>query len=134
MIELSENRKKHMFAVAELMKKLAPEEKKDQMYLLGLLHDIGYIYGQENHNKTGGNILKESGYKYWQEVYYHGDYNPPYSSYELTLLNYADMHVSPDGQYISFEERLEDIKLRYGQDSCEYQNALKNIKIFEIFF
>lgn len=134
MILIPENRKKHVFAVAELMYKLAPHEKKEQMYLLGLLHDIGYIYGPKDHNKTGGNLLKQSGYQYWQEVYYHGNYAPLYSSYELTLLNYADMHISPDGKYVSLEERLEDIKSRYGDTSEEYQNSLNLIKDFKQFF
>ena len=125
---IAENKIKHSRAVAELMYSLASEEKKEQMYILGLLHDVGYMFGHNNHNKNGGNLLKESGYQYWQEVFYHGDCQPPYSSYELDLRNYADMPIGPDGTHIGFAKRLEDIEIRYGTDSKEYQNASTNIK------
>ena len=86
MILRNTNRLKHSLAVARKMveigksKGLAEEELKD-LFMLGYNHDIGYEFGtNENHNVIGANILKQNNYKYWQEVYYHGQINVPYSS------------------------------------------------------
>ncbi len=119
---ISEDRKKHIFAVAEYLKLYAQNNKMnntetEELYTLGLLHDIGYEFAQEKdymiHNKIGGEILKKQGYKFWQEVYYHGEANSPYKSKYLDLLNWADMHIDSSGNYVSFDERLEEISNRY---------------------
>lgn len=119
---ISEDRKKHIWAVAEFLKQFATErnmktEEVEVLYTLGLLHDIGYEFAcledYINHNTIGGNILKSQGFKYWKEIYYHGVVNSPYQSYYLDLLNWADMHVDSMGNYVSFDERLEELSTRY---------------------
>ena len=119
---IDENRKKHIFGVAEFLKEFAiesnlSEEDCKDLYTLGLLHDIGYAFtnkeNQKDHNKIGGEILKKQGYKYWKEVYYHGIPNSPYQSRFLDLLNWADMHIDGYGNYATAQERLEDVSRRY---------------------
>jgi hypothetical protein len=72
-------------------------------------------------------MLKESGYKYWEEVYYHGNPNTSYESLYLTILNMADMQIDKYGNDVGYTKRLEDIKSRYGEDSIPYQNCVKLI-------
>lgn len=127
---INQDRQYHIFAVAILMKEKAKilHLNEQEMFTLGILHDIGYEFDQtETHNITGGNILKKQNYKYYKEVKYHGDPLTEYTSKELCLLNYCDMHINGKGKYVSFEERLEDIKLRRGENSLFYINAKKII-------
>ncbi|MBR6460184.1 MAG: phosphohydrolase [Actinomycetaceae bacterium] len=101
------------------------ERKCQEMFILGYLHDVGYRYSrnQLEHEEVGGLLLKEAGYKYWQEVYYHGVPDADYQSDELLALNMADMETSKSGQRISMDERLKDIANRYGDDSVQYRKA-----------
>ena len=119
---ISSDRKKHSWAVAELMKQRAIElnmttQQAEELYILGFLHDIGYEFAEpknyEKHEIIGGGVLKSQGYKFWKEVYYHGVANSPYKSEYLDLLNWADMHIDSEGNYVSFDERLEEISKRY---------------------
>ena len=120
---ISEDRQKHIFKVAEFLKNYALNSGKsnleaEELYVLGLLHDIGYEFAEEkdykNHNIIGGEILKNLGYKHYKEVYYHGVINSPYQSEYLNLLNFADMHIDSEGNYVSFDRRLQEISERYG--------------------
>lgn len=101
------------------MQKFALENglNADELYTLGLLHDVGYAFlvkkDYEKHEKIGGEFLKSQGYKFWQEVYWHGVANSPYKSEYLDILNWADLHIDSEGNYVSFDERLEEISRRY---------------------
>ena len=119
---IQEHRKKHIFAVAELMQRYGQErdysaEQCNELYTLGLLHDIGYAFLEEKdyekHEMVGGEVLHKQGYKFWKEVYYHGVANSPYQSEYLDLLNLADMHIDSEGNYVGLDERLEELSKRY---------------------
>lgn len=124
------DRLKHSHAVAEKMqeigkiKQLSQSEIND-LFILGLNHDIGYKYilNGEKHNEIGGKILKNNGYKYWQEVYYHGEPDTEYSSLFLDILNMADMQIDKFGNDVGYEKRLLDIKNRYGYTSVVYKKC-----------
>ena len=73
-------------------------------------------------------MLKENGYKFWQEVYNHGNPNSNYSSLYLKILNMADMQIDKYGNNVSYDERIEDIKQRYGINSIQYTNSQKIIE------
>lgn len=121
----------HIRGVAQLMYELADGDEcyKQDMFLLGLVHDLGYITGKaKNHRCSGGEMLKRNGYKYWQEVYYHGECDAPYSSKELDLLNSADLQINSLGERVGYQARLEDIRSRYGNESIQYHNALNLVK------
>ncbi len=126
---MDENRLKHSLAVAKKMVKIGKEYNLDDkelqnLFVLGFNHDIGYEYGNNlNHEHIGGEILKRNDYKYWKEVYYHGDINAQYSSLYLEILNKADMQIDKYGNDVGYTKRLEDIKIRYGKNSITYKNA-----------
>ena len=126
---MNENRLKHSLAVARKMVEIGKEYNLDSneledLFLLGLNHDIGYEFGNNsNHGYIGGGILKRNKYKYWKEVYYHGNINPEYSSLFLKILNKADMQIDKDGNDVGYIKRLEDIKIRYGKNSTTYKKA-----------
>lgn len=128
------DRIKHSLAVAEKMIELGKERQLNEkelqdLFILGINHDIGYEFGnRENHNTVGGNILKNNGYKYWQEVYWHGNSKADYNSIYLDILNEADLSIDRYGEEVGYEKRLEDIKSRYGIKSMQYSNSLEIIK------
>ena len=127
---IDEDRLKHIMAVARIMKEVAPTVGLDpeEMFTLGLLHDIGYEFGSsEEHHTVGARMLEKQNYKYAKEVLYHGKPDVGYTSLALDLLNYADMHTNKKGEYVEFEDRLEDIKNRRGENSPHYQNSKKII-------
>ena len=126
----SNDRANHSLEVAKQMYEKALEQTDDEFYArkmfhLGIVHDIGYQFSEntKDHPHAGGLFLKEDGYEFWEEVYEHGNPDVESPTKELMLLNWADMHTDGKGNRVSFEERLRDIKNRYGVDSVEYTNA-----------
>lgn len=120
---ISEDRKKHIYGVAQFLKNFAisqnmTQQEIEELYTLGLLHDIGYEFLEEKdytkHEIYGGLLLKRQGYKYWKEVYYHGDANCEYQSNYLDLLNWADMRIDSSGKEVSLDGRLQELSQRYG--------------------
>lgn len=127
-IGVSKDRALHALSVAKKMKELAEDirpgdlEFAQDMFSLGILHDIGYEYSsvQTEHSEIGGSLLRRQGYKYWQEVYYHGRSDSLYTSLPLKLLNTADLHTDGKGNIVTVQERLNDVKERYGEESFQY--------------
>lgn len=111
------DRIKHCYGVAlkmqEIGKKLnLTDEQINELFILGFNHDIGYQFTEDNtiHNITGSELLKQSNYKYWKEVYYHGEINITYKSLYLDILNLEDMQIDKLGNDVGFDKRLLDIK------------------------
>lgn len=131
---VDENRLKHSLAVARKMveigkKKNLSDEQLHELFVLGFNHDIGCEYEElGDHRNVGGKLLKESNYKYWQEVLYHGEPDCEYKSLYLTILNMADMQIDKYGNDVGYEARLNDIKSRYGENSEVYIKVSKLIK------
>lgn len=131
------DRMKHSLAVARKMVEIGNKlelnkEQLHELFILGFNHDIGYEFGtNESHNIIGGNMLKNSGYKYWQEAYYHGNPEAGYNSLYLDILNEADMKINKYGEDVGYKKRLEDIRNRYGSDAVQYNDALKIIDYLE---
>ena len=130
---IDNDRLSHSIAVTRKMiaigkSKGLTEKELQELFTLGYNHDIGYEFGNnENHRIIGGNILKQSNYKYWQEVYYHGEITSDYHSMFLDILNQADMQIDKYGNDVGYEKRLEDIRIRYGEKSKVYNKAKKLI-------
>ena len=132
---MDEDRLKHSLSVARKMQEIAKEqnlsqEEIDICFTIGFNHDIGYEYTEKgiNHNIIGGDLLKKTGFKYWKEIYYHGDINPNYNSLYLDILNQADMQIDKYGNDVGYDKRLEDIKRRYGEESHVYKSCVKLIE------
>lgn len=115
-----------------LAEKLKPNDEKyaEDMFLLGVMHDFGYEFTESNasHAAIGGEVLKRSGYKYWQEVALHGDETVENMSDELFILNCADMMTGPNGEDLTFEERLAEIASRFGKDAAPYQKCVVEVQ------
>ena len=96
-----------------------------KLYILDYNHDIGYEFSEDKleHNIIDGNLLKDNGYEYWKEVYYHGNPNTEYESLFLKILNMADMQIDKYGNDVGYEKRLADIENRYGISSIQYLNS-----------
>lgn len=130
---MEKNRITHSLSVANKMREIALEidpentEYSQDMFILGVVHDIGYKFSDDKlkHAEVGGLILKNNNYKYWKEVYYHGKSDQKYNSQELRILNTADLSVDHTGKYVSVIERLNDIKNRHGEFSFQYLNSCK---------
>ena len=128
---MDEDRLRHSIAVARKMveiaksKKLSDEDIKN-CFIIGYNHDIGYEFTKNgnNHNTIGGEILRNN-FKYWREIYYHGEINVEYKSLYLDILNQADMQIDKYGNDVGYDKRLEDIKNRYGKDSDIYNKCCK---------
>lgn len=132
---MDEDRLKHSLAVARKMVEIAKNkglstEDIENCFVIGFNHDIGYEFTQNgiNHNVIGGNILKNNGFKYWQEVYYHGENDTEFDSLYLTILNQADMQIDKYGNDVGYDKRLCDIKSRYGEDSIVYKKCFDLIE------
>ena len=133
---LSLDKTKHSVEVARYMSENAERYglNPQEMYVVGLLHDVGYLYGRENHEENGANLLQYMGLEneYTDAIYLHGKspYDLPYGelSPTLRLLYEADMSVDKFGKRVGFKGRLEDIGERYGKDSIAYKTASEVIR------
>ena len=106
------------------------DNQLQELFILGLNHDLGYEFTTNgiNHNKIGGDLLKKSNYKYYKEVYYHGEITNEYSSLYLDILNMADMQIDKYGNDVGYDNRLKDIESRYGLDSDVYKKCYELIE------
>ncbi len=133
---ISESRMAHMHGVAEWMYEHAAEfgcTNREEVYFLGLVHDIGYMYKNGAHEAKGAEFLERENYDGWNTVLWDGadpnDYTRFHSCFpsevpkELVLLWAADMMVDHEGKAVGITERLEGIKTRYGEDSSQYRKA-----------
>ena len=135
---MDEDRLKHSIAVARKMVEIAKSKNLSEAdikscFIIGFNHDIGYEFTNNSvkHNQIGGLLLKNSNFKYWKEIYYHGEINSEYKSILLDILNQADMKIDKYGNDVGYDKRLAEIKNRYGKDSevymrcCELVNKIK---------
>ena len=133
---ITQSRWQHILGVARKAKiladKLKPNDTQydEDMFLLGIMHDLGYEFIKNNasHAAIGGEILKRTDYRYWQEVSLHGDETVENMSDELFILNCADMSTGPNGEDFSFIERLEEIASRFGKDADAYKKCVIEVE------
>lgn len=133
---ISESRWRHILGVARKAKILADKLKPnnvqyaEDMFLLGIMHDLGYEFMESNasHAAIGGEILKRSGYQYWQEVTQHGDETVDDMTDELFILNCADISTGPNGEDFTFDERLKEIAQRFGKDANAYKKCVVEVE------
>lgn len=105
------------------------QQECQQMFIMGFLHDIGYEFAknQPDHNRVGGELLKQAGYVYAEPIISHGDPTADFSDERVLLINYADMSVDSSGKFVGFSTRLKDIASRYGSESPQYITSAKVI-------
>lgn len=124
----------HMHGVAEYMYHHAEKYGliPDEMYVLGLFHDIGYVRGKPEHERNGADLLRQFGVSgnFADIINYHGTSPEEYMNLfrchpseipsALVLLWEADMHVDQTGEDVGYEARLRDIGNRLGFQSKAY--------------
>ena len=142
-----EHKSLHMKSVADIMRDNAQALgiNPSEAFVVGILHDVGYIDSKEHHEQAGAELLTGMGLKpeYIHAVRYHGinGYTLLDKDIEITpmllLLQYADMSVNRLGDKIGFGGRLYDIKKRYDIPEA-YPNAKATVdfvtEVFDIKF
>ena len=133
-MKYGDNKNQHMKSVAEMMYANAPALglSEETAYVVGLLHDVGYIRSKDNHEVDGAEILKEMGFKdeYCDAIKYHNrsGYDLLREGIEITpmmmLLQFADMSVDKFGNKVGFDGRLKDLNDRYRYGSPIYHNII----------
>ena len=134
----------HMHGVAEYMYRNARRFEgldPEKMYMLGYLHDIGYISGNKNGHEAYGAMLVAKcfsthyGMPFLGEIIaHHGDTPSKWLSHhevipdELKLLWEADMMVDLTGECVGYEKRLEDMARTTGTSSEPYRICWETIE------
>ncbi len=155
---ISNERVAHMGGVARVMYNawgmfdLHYNYSRDAAYMIGLIHDMGYMHGKEDHELNGSKIFEEFDTGIADIIRLHGKtpeevlkllemhydtniykYEPgDYIPAEIVLLWFADMMVESSGDkaghIVGFEKRLEGIKSRYGENSHAYKVCSEQIQ------
>lgn len=134
---ITDERMAHMHGVAEYCFCHAADPFYDldphRMYVLGLLHDIGYVDGAKHHEQFGGNLLKALGYADWKMVYDHAKLLTMDDMHNkcIILLIEADLKVDMSGNISGYDAKLSDIAAKHGTDSRAYALCKKNIEFLE---
>ena len=134
----------HMTGVAEYMYENAGKYKgldPDKMYLTGLLHDIGYIAGEnENHEAYGAKLIFDSFSTNFKMpgkglvILHHRETPKEYLKNhnkvpdDLRLLWEAEMSVDLSGENIGYERKLSEIEKQYGKGSEPYRICSETIR------
>lgn len=136
-IGISENKLHHILGVARECYRIAKEKGYDEdfcrrMWMIGWNHDVGYEFSekQAEHPYVGEAMLKlinvTNGNAYSSKVLHsirrHGLHTET-RSIEWVILNTADMTIDSKGNKVSVDQRLQDIKERYGERSNQYITA-----------
>ena len=125
----------HSLGVANYMREHAEERglSPDDMFICGLLHDVGDVYGEYGNESIGALMLAHvgmkssivsairlhslSGYKV-EELYGINAVTPEYK-----LLLEANMRVDNRGNRVTYEERLEKLLFLYGKEHEVYRTC-----------
>lgn len=132
--KISDRKTKHMIAVAQYMQEHASEYgvAEDEAYVVGLLHDVGYLYGRVDHEKTGARLLSKMGLKPFYTEAIKGHKALDSNIFKLdpleVLLVEADMQIDSFGRKVGFHERLENIKMNYGPKGYNIPEAIGTAK------
>lgn len=121
-----------MSKVARKARRIAKEigmtdNEADACFVMGILHDIGYEDLDEMNNAKSHPIKSEQMITSFLSnkiacttaIALHGSYQEDLNKYDF-VLNKADMTIDGKGNECSYEDRLNDIKIRRGEDSEAY--------------
>ncbi len=139
MISIDNNRLKHMIGVANYMSEHATDYNvlSETAYIVGLLHDIGYIYGVKDHEQKGAALLRSFGFNehLCEIISYHGtninDVPDTILKDNLALLLFeADMMIDvcegTAGEVVGMDRRIEGNARRYGLGSKQHQGITQH--------
>ena len=115
--------------VAQFLYKHSPEDLKERMYVIGLLHNIGYLRGKTEEVYGLSSLMLDDLKMSSREIIYTLSKPKEITTEEEVLLNWAVIHFDDDGNYIGFDEYLRNVELKYGKDSEEYKNSTEMIEL-----
>lgn len=130
---------KHSIGVAKYMYEKAEDKNLDKykMLILGLLHDIGKIEDEQSHDVFGFDILNNTiSDKIILRAIRSHHTNPDMvckmsgmncNTPEYRLLIEAECCINEQGEQVSYDERLEEIKSLYGDNSDIYKNMCEQV-------
>ena len=131
---ISENKLKHMRAVAEKCEALAKEKglsiaEQNACFVMGLLHDIGYAHCDETTNHPEQSYIMlvgaiQNSHNILPAIRYHGRKYENLTVFD-EILNLADLTTNYDGNDVTIEERLQSIAEHHGKESEHYQHAIE---------
>ena len=138
---IKEHSKQVLKVALAIVDNLVPNNKinKDLVAAGSLLHDITKtrsLTTKENHDKTGGLLLREHGFPNVAEIIEEHvelkNYSLNDELKEKEIVFYADKRVTHN-EIVNIEERVSDLLIRYGKTEKIRQRILKNkISILEI--
>lgn len=137
-IGITENRMKHMLGVARKSYEIAKEKyhlsefDARKAFVIGFNHDIGYEFSKSpsNHPFIGYEMIENAFNSECLPIKNHGS-NIEQNVFSK-ILNEADLQVDSKGNFVTVEERLEDIKSRYSEIAPEYTNPLTLAKELDL--
>lgn len=104
------------------------ESFAEDMYMLGLLHNIGeqFTISERRVPTVGGEIAHGNGYTYHQEITHQLKVHSHFQSKALDILNIALLHIDDMGVPIAFKERIRQLEQMYTpmDDRCIDRKAL----------
>ncbi len=106
---------------------------RDMVIAGALLHDITKtrsLQTKERHAASGGALLRELGFPLIAEIVEQHvviDLNPAGPIVEKEIVYYADKRVMHD-KIVTFEERVQDLLIRYGKTNEIYNLILQNLQ------
>lgn len=130
---ISENKIKHSLAVARKCREIALHQNSDTefadaMFVMGLLHDIGYEFEPDSNHGHRSVEMIEAFIKHLDgckdAIACHGLCFDNWSNYD-EILNQADMSTSYDGTPTTIDKRLEGIREIWGENSIHYKHAIE---------
>ena len=134
---LTTNNLKHCLNVARYMYRHADdiiknptEEDRRNLWMLGLLHDIGREFSIEDgkyHGEVSEDLARSFCERYENFKGTLADHGLKAGSHDaLSLLNNADLRIDSKGNRVTVEERLENIKRNHGgKETVAYKTAKK---------
>ena len=137
--EINSRKLTHMNSVGVFMRENAYKYglNADEMYVVGLLHDVGYLRGRHRHSSYGANLISDVfdtslDSSALQAIRLHDTLCDKWEDGAkdnpvLFLLIKADLSVDTNGCFVGRKARLKDIAKRYGKSSHEYEVAVSLI-------
>lgn len=141
MYKLDQDRVNHIYGVARHCYHIAMvmwglEELAQELFALGMLHDIGYAFAEpKDHARVGSWIMARTGFDCCGEIRKHGIYISPdgerTQSKSLITLDLADFLTSSDGNIVTAQERIDGMVVRYGEGSIPHRLSQFMYKKYE---
>ncbi len=145
-IGITEDRLHHIIGVARKAYDIAHDMGFDEdfcrrMFMVGWIHDVGYEFSEEpsEHSKISKELLyqlinsngihdkRSISKKSINAIINHGKCsdNEVDNDIQWKIINMANMLIDSKGNEITPEQRLNEIKESFGEDSKQYNDALE---------